>query len=84
MQALKEAGFFPLEYDYNLFINIFRRTFIIICIDDFLLIKPDIKFINLIKDYLALKFKITNMGPVLTYFNINISRNLYIKTLIIS
>ena len=84
MQALKEAGFSPLEYDYSLFINIFRRTFIAVYIDDLLLIGPDIEFINLIKDHLALKFKMTDMGPVSIYLNIDISRNLYIKTLIIS
>ena len=84
MQALKEAGFSPLEYDYSLFINISRRTFIIVYIDDLLLIGPDIEFINSIKDHLALKFKMTDIDPVLIYFNINISRDLYAKTLIIS
>ena len=84
MQALKETGFSPSEYDHNLFINIFGRTFIIVYIDDLFLIGPDIEFINLIKDYLALKFKITNIGPVLIYLNINISRDLYAKTLTIS
>ena len=84
MQALKKAEFSPLEYDYSLFINTSRRTFIIIYVDDLLLIRPDIKFINLIKNHLASKFKMTNIGFVLIYLNINISRNLYIKTLIIS
>ena len=84
MQTLKEAEFSPLEYDYSLFINISRRTFIVVYIDDLLLIRPDIKFINSIKDHLASKFKITDMGPVLIYLNINISRDLYAKTLIIS
>ena len=84
MQALKEAGFSPSEYDYSLFINISRRTFIIVYIDDLFLIGLDIEFINLIKDHLALKFKMIDIGSVLIYFNINISRDLHIKTLIIS
>ena len=84
MQALKEVGFFVLEYDYSLFINTFRRTFIVVYVDDLFLIGPDIEFINSIKDHLALKFQITDMGPVSIYFNINISRDLYVKTLIIS
>ena len=84
MQALKEAGFSPLEYDYNLFINTSKRTFIIVYVDDLFLIGPDIEFINLIKDHLASKFKMTNIGPVLIYLSINISRNLHTKTLIIS
>ena len=84
MQALKKVRFSPLEYDYNLFINIFGRTFIIIYVDDLLLIRPDIEFINLIKDYLVLKFKMTDMGLVLIYLSMDISRDLYIKTLIIS
>ena len=84
MQALKEAEFSPSKYDYSLFINIFRRTFITVYVDDLFFIEPDIKFINSIKDHLASKFKITNIGPVLTYLNIDISRDLHIKTLIIS
>ena len=84
MQALKEAGFSPSEYDYNLFINTSGRTFIVVYIDDLLLIRPDIEFINLIKDHLASKFKMTDMGFVSIYLSINISRNLYTKTLTIS
>ena len=84
MQALKKTGFSPLKYDYSLFINTSRRTFITVYIDDLLLIGPDIEFINSIKNYLVLKFKMTDMGPVSIYLSINISRNLYIKTLTIS
>ena len=84
MQALQEAGFTRSQYDHSLFIKSSDRVYVAVYVDDLLIFGPEISRIQSLKDHLARKFRMTDMGPISTYLGMDISRDLDAKTLTIS
>lgn len=62
--ALQELGFEPLDSDNCIYFNSTTKVIIIIYIDDFLIIAKSIPAINELKELLASKFSIKELGLV--------------------
>jgi hypothetical protein len=62
--ALKELGFNPLESDNCIYFNKVTKVIIIIYVDDFLIISKSVPIITELKELLASKFSIKELGPV--------------------
>ena len=84
IQALQEAGFTRSQYDHSLFIKSSDRVYMVVYIDDLLIFGPEISRIQNLKNHLTKKFRIINIGLILIYLNINISKDLDAKTLTIN
>jgi hypothetical protein len=62
--ALKELGFKPLESDNYVYLNSTTKVIIVIYVDDFLIIAKSIPAITKLKELLANKFSIKELGLV--------------------
>jgi Reverse transcriptase (RNA-dependent DNA polymerase) len=62
--ALQELGFEPLDSDNCIYFNSTTKVIIITYVDDFLIIAKSIPAINKLKELLASKFSIKELGPV--------------------
>ncbi len=70
---LKELGFAPIGADYSVFTN--GTTIIAIYVDDILLAGPNKKEIQGIKDKLAKRFEMTDLGPIVYYLGMTVTRD---------
>ena len=70
---LKEQGFYPIVADYSVFSN--DITIIAIYVDDILLVGPDKKEIQRIKDKLHEHFEITDLSECNYYLGITVTRD---------
>ena len=62
--ALQELGFKPLDSDNCIYFNSTTKVIIIIYVDNFLIITKSIPAINKLKELLASKFSIKELGLV--------------------
>ena len=62
--ALQELGFKPLDSDNYIYFNSTTKVIIVIYVDDFLIVAKSIPAINELKELLASKFSIKELGPV--------------------
>lgn len=72
-EFLTSLGFEPLESDHAVFAR--GNTFIAVYVDDLLIVGPDTPEIQLIKDALAKRFSMSDMGPIAFYLGMTITRD---------
>jgi hypothetical protein len=61
--ALQELGFEPLDSDNCVYLNSITKVIIVTYVDDFLIIAKSIPAITELKELLASKFSIKELGP---------------------
>jgi hypothetical protein len=62
--ALQELGFEPLDSDNCVYLNSITKVIIVMYIDDLLIIAKSIPAMTELKELLASKFSIKELGPV--------------------
>src|SRR6266536_6556006 len=71
---LKDFDLVRLESDHCIFINRNTGVIVAVYVDDLLLVGPTAKSFQNLKDKLANRFKMTDMGPAEHYLDIEISQ----------
>ena len=72
---MKKFDFVIFETIYNIFISKNDKIYMIIYVDDLLIINDDMKFIDFIKKKFDKKFKMIDLNFVQHYFDIEIVHN---------
>jgi len=72
---LKTLGYDPLSSDESVLINHDTKVIIAIYVDDLLLVGPDMKAIQHLKEQLSERFDMTDLGPCNYYLGIRIIRD---------
>ena len=72
---LKDHGFKPLASDSAVYINLKKRTFIIIFVDDCLIIGPDKHYISALKARVGEMYVIKDRGPASYFLGVKIVRD---------
>ena len=72
---LKKFDFVIFETNHNVFISKNDKIYVIVYIDDLLIINDDMKFIDFIKKKFDKKFKMIDLNFAQHYFDIEIVRN---------
>ena len=72
---MKKFDFVIFETNYNVFISKNKKIYVIIYVDDLLIINDNINFIDFIKKKFDKKFKIIDLNFTQYYFDIEIVRN---------
>jgi hypothetical protein len=73
--TLQELGFEPLDSDNYIYLNSTIKVIIITYVDDFLIIAKSIPAITKLKELLASKFSIKELGPVQYFVRVRIIRD---------
>ncbi len=67
---LSELGFKPLVSDFTIFYNPDNGIFIVMFVDDYLLIGPNISEINVVKRKIAKEYIIKDRSPVIYFLKV--------------
>ncbi|KAI0995909.1 Copia protein, partial [Podosphaera aphanis] len=73
--CLAEVGFEPLASDHCLYLNKQTKIIIVTYVDDFLIIGKNIGLINSLKEKLAHKFQLEDLGPACYFLGVRITRD---------
>jgi hypothetical protein len=83
VELLKSLSFELLTINKYIYFNNETRLFVITYIDNFLIFRNDIKAIDKLKINLYAKFYIKNIGPIIYFLGIYITRDRKTKTIIL-
>ena len=72
---LRDLGYQPLIFDSAVYINPKEKFFIIIFINDCIIISPDKKNIKALKAQLGLKYVIKDRGPAFYFLGVEILKD---------
>ncbi len=72
---LNKLDFHEIESDKSLFVSEDKKMFIVIYVDDLLIIEADMSHINKIKTEFKSTFKMTDLDLTLHYLNMKIRRD---------
>ena len=76
---LENLGFTPLAADMAVYLR--QHTYIIVCVDNLLIVGPSIIEIRQVKTHLSKKFYMTDLGACHYYLGISVHRNRALRTL---
>jgi hypothetical protein len=80
---LNKLEFHEIESDKNLFVSKDKQMFIVVYINNLLIIEVDMNCINKIKAELKSMFKMTNLDSTLHYLDMKIQRDKERRTFIL-
>ena len=80
---LKEKGFVATDADQSVFISTNKQLFIAIYVDDLLLFGADEAQINVLKQELSSRFRMTDLGDVSHYLGMEVRRDREMGTLML-
>ena len=72
---LKNYSFKPLAFNSAVYINLKKRTFIIIFINNYLIIRPNKHYISTLKAGVSKIYVIKDRGPASYFLKVKIVRN---------
>ncbi|KAA6410851.1 MAG: Retrovirus-related Pol poly from transposon TNT 1-94 [Lasallia pustulata] len=70
----ESIGYTQSEFDYGLYCDLKKSTYVAIYIDNKVLFGPNVAYINKVKEALLKSFKMTNVGPRKQFLGMEISR----------
>jgi hypothetical protein len=73
IDILGKAGFTPLDANHSVFVK--NSTYIVVYVDDLLLVGPNKVDIQRIKDPLSQRFRMTDIGPIASYLGMTVTRD---------
>lgn len=68
---MKNLGFFQSHYNYIFYLD-YNGTYVVIYVDDLQNVGFDLERINCLKNNLASRFKMTELGPTSHYLGMNV------------
>ena len=80
----KALGFKQSSFDWALYINHEKQTFVGVYIDDLLIFSADLAYIKQLKKSLAERYKMTDLGPCKDYLGTEVHCDLIKRTLTIN
>lgn len=77
-------GYVPLPVDPYVFKNIQTNSFFVLWVDDIIPISPTLNKLSYMKELIASKYKIKDMGKLQDYLGISIIRNCPERSLVLT
>jgi hypothetical protein len=80
-KALQDMGLHPSLSDPSLFLGTLQSHWILVYVDDLLLLSPDTSALEQLKDQLKAAFPMKDLGPVTSYLGMEVKRDREKKTI---